>query len=88
MKLDLSTRGKSSGSRFTPFAAAVSGLLVVGATWRATMTLLSRTTQPTAVRKFLAGALIPVKWLLLTLFVGAAFPWVVGFVYLVISSLR
>ena len=74
--------------RVLEIAAAVSGLLVIGATWRSTMTLLSRTTHPTAARKFLAGALIPVKWLLLTLFVGVAFPWVVGFVYLVFSSLR
>ena len=74
--------------RVLQIAAAVSGLLVGGAFWRTTMTLLNRTTRPGPARLFFAGALIPLEWLLCAAFVGAAFPWVVGFVRLVVGSLR
>lgn len=74
--------------RVLEITAFLTGLLVLGATWRATMTLLRRTTESSTLRRMLAGALIPVKWLLLAALVLFAVPWVTGFIRLVIGSLR
>ena len=74
--------------RIVEITAVVTGLLVLGATWRATMTLLSRTTDSGTARLLLAGVLIPLKWALLIASVCFALPWVTGFLRLVISSLR
>ena len=52
------------------------------------MSLLTRTTHPGPARAALAGFLIPIKWLLLTAATLFAVPWVVGYLRLVISSLR
>jgi len=68
--------------------AAFSGFVVLAATWRSTMTILSRTTHPGTGRFLLAGALIPVTWVLCAALSLVAFPWAVGFVRLVIGSLR
>jgi hypothetical protein len=74
--------------RVLDIATLVFGFIVLATTWRATMTLLSRTTHASFGRLMLAGLLIPLTWLLSIVAVLAIFPWVVGFVRLVISSLR
>ena len=74
--------------RVLEIGGILSGLLVVGATWRSTMALLNRTTQHGAGHRWTAGMLIPITWLLCGAAVLFAVPWVVGFVRLVINSLR
>ena len=74
--------------RVLAIGAILSGFAVIALTWRSTMVLLRRTTRLGMGRPWLAGALIPVEWLLCAVGVLFALPWVVGFVRLVISSLR
>ena len=74
--------------RLLAFGASGAGLVVVCLFWRSTMTLLNRTTHPGGARFLAAGALIPVLWLFLAALVLFALPWTVGFVRLVIDSLR
>lgn len=74
--------------RVLEIAGVLTALAVIGATWRATLTLLSRTTHAGFGKLMLAGVLIPLKWLLCVVGVLVALPWVVGFVRLVIGSLR
>ena len=74
--------------RVLEIGGVLSSLLVIGATWRSTMAVLKRTTHPGPGRRWAAGMLIPVTWLLCAAVVLFAVPWVVGFVRLVINSLR
>ena len=73
--------------RVLAIAAILTGFAVVALTWRSTMVLLRRTTRAGMGRPWLAGALIPVQWVLCVVGVLVALPWVVGFVRLVINSL-
>jgi len=74
--------------RVVEIIGVVSALAVLGATWRSTMVLLNRTTRPSSGRLMLAGLLIPLKWALCAAGVLLTFPWLVGTVRLVITSLR
>lgn len=74
--------------RVTEIATILAAFAVVALTWRSVMTLLSRTTQPGLGRLLLAGALIPLTWVLCAALALFAFPWVIGYVRLVITSLR
>jgi hypothetical protein len=74
--------------RLLEITAGVVSLLVVGSMWRSTLTLLSRTTHSGTGRLVLAGLLVPLTWALCFAFVMATLPWVIGFVRLVVGSLR
>jgi hypothetical protein len=74
--------------RILAIAFVLTTLAVITLTWRSMMTLLSRTTQSGVGRLLVAGALIPVEWILCAGLALVAVPWVIGFVRLVISSLR
>lgn len=74
--------------RIVEIALVLCTFAVVVLLWRTIMTLLSRTTQPGLGRLLLAGALVPVQWIVCAALALVVFPWVVGYVRLVISSLR
>jgi hypothetical protein len=66
----------------------VTGLLVVAAFWRSTMVLLHRTTESKVSRLISAGLLIPLQWVCCAALVLVVVPWVVGYLRLVVGSLR
>ena len=66
----------------------LTGLFVVATFWRSTMVLLSRTTESSLSRLIAAGLLIPLQWVLCAGLVLVMVPWVVGYLRLVIGSLR
>jgi hypothetical protein len=66
----------------------VTGFLVVAAFWRSTMVLLHRTTESKVGRLISAGLLIPLQWVFCAALVLAVVPWVIGYLRLVVGSLR
>jgi hypothetical protein len=74
--------------RLLAIAGTVLSALLFLALWRSTLSLLKRTTQSGAARMALAAVLVPLKWLAVTAAVLIVVPWVVGYVRLVINSLR
>jgi hypothetical protein len=74
--------------RVVEIFAWVTGFLVVTAFWGSTMVLLSRTTQSSRVRLVSAGLLIPLQWAFCAALVLLVVPWVIGYLRLVVGSLR
>ena len=69
-------------------SGCIATVLILISFWRANLALLRRTTQASAARLILAAILMPLTWAMCGLFVLLLVPWVVGFVRILIGSLR
>jgi hypothetical protein len=87
---ELNNRSTATWSfvRVVEITTILAALAVVTLTWRSIMTLMSRTTQPGLGRLLLAGALIPLEWILCAAVALFATPWVIGYFRLVVTSLQ
>jgi len=63
-------------------------LAVVFLAWLNTLRLLQRAADASAWRIGSCGIGLPIVWLICLILAGGVFPWVVGFVFLMIDSLR
>jgi hypothetical protein len=83
-----------SRTGFGPFVTfftttgVVTLVAVAGLFLRSTLVLLRRTTHSSLTRVAVAGVVLPVLWFLCAVLALVVLPWVVGFVRLVITSLR
>jgi hypothetical protein len=88
MKLNDRSTGTWAFVRVAEIATILAAIAVFVLIWRSIMTLLRRTTQPGLGRQLLAGAVIPLEWILCAVLALFAIPWVVGYFRLVITSLQ
>lgn len=88
--LALDDPGRGFGPLITVCAiVATVGLVAVGGLFmRSTLVLLRRTTQAGFARVALAAIVLPMMWTLCAALALVVLPWVVGFLRLVITSLR